>query len=151
MQTRQIEDEILIQTNAASAFEALIKPSMIKKWWLASSAIVIPEKDGLYALSWGDDPDEPDYVTYATIKEYIPPKKLTLLYQSYRSSNKRLPFEADFEVQFNIAATESHCTLTVKQTGFPIDKLADDYYNGCIQGWNDTLKWIKLTLEYEAK
>ena len=75
---REIIKEISINAPAKEVFNALIFPGMIKKWQHASSAIVLPEKDGIYTVSWGEDEDDPDYITNCTILEIVSPRILKL-------------------------------------------------------------------------
>lgn len=61
--TREITQEYLIESNPDAVFDAPISPGMIQKWWFAKSAIVLPEEGGFYAVIWGEDPDNPDYIS----------------------------------------------------------------------------------------
>ena len=56
-------------------FAILTQPSAIRSWWSASRAIVVPAKGGTWAAAWGEDEDDPDYVTVATLSEFEPPKR----------------------------------------------------------------------------
>lgn len=145
--TREIDQEVVIDSSPEQVFEALITPSIIKKWWFAASAIVIPEEEGVYAVTWGTDEDDPDYITVSTIKEINKPHRLVLRYDNYLSKQGKLPFEADMMVAFGIETVAAGVRLTAKQTGFPLDAIANDYYQGCIQGWIDTLSSIKRIVE----
>jgi len=57
---RNITQSIMLRQSPTAVFDALIKPSQIKKWWSAAHAVIIPETGGLYAVTWGEDEDAPD-------------------------------------------------------------------------------------------
>lgn len=145
---RKLSQEIIINSDQQSTFNALIKPSMINQWWFAKTSIVVPEKGGIYMMCWGEDIDDPDYISQARIEEINAPTSLTLRYVDYRAKMGKLPFEADFMVYFQLESSDDKQTkLSVRQEGFPNEAIADEYYNGCIKGWDDTLQSIKTVLE----
>ena len=53
-----------------------------------------------------------------------------------------LPFEAEFETEFQVSSTPDGATLRVTQRGFPAGSEADAYYAACQQGWCDTFAGI---------
>lgn len=144
---RQIKQTYRIQRSTEDVFDALLTPSQICTWWFAQSAIIIPEKNGLYAISWGEDIDNPDYISIATISELIRPEKLVLSDFRYHSKEGDLPFDADFGNTFILEKEPNGTTITVIQTGFPDENLADEFYQACNQGWQDTMQSLKRTLE----
>lgn len=144
---REITQEYIIGRQPDTVFNALITPGMIKKWWFASSAIVLPEEGGVYAVSWGEDTDNPDYISVAKIALFERPQRLLLTDFRYKSKEGDLPFEADMDTEFRLEDLGDNTKLTVHQTGFPDDKIADEFYNGCVQGWIDTLTSFKKTVE----
>lgn len=146
---RYINKEIIIQKNIELVFDALISPSMIKKWWFANSAIVLPEVDGFYAAAWGADEDHPDYISFAKIIEIKPPYKLSLKYEKYFSKDGPLPFDAELDATFILEKLNKQTKLIVRQNGFPIDMAANEYYQACVKGWEDTFNSIKNILENE--
>jgi uncharacterized protein YndB with AHSA1/START domain len=99
---REITQEYSINLNLKAVFDALISPAMIKKWWFANSAIVLPEEGGVYAVTWGEDIDNPDYISIANIASFDPPFRLLLTDFKYKSKEGGLPFEADMETEFRI-------------------------------------------------
>lgn len=145
--SRAITKEIIINETKEKIFEALIKPSVIKKWWGAKNAIVIPELNGLHAVCWGEDEDHPAYTTAARISEFKRPAKLSLTDFKYTSKAGRLPFQAKLEVEFIIESFGDKTKLVVKQTGFPEDAIADDYFTACTKGWENTLALFKIVVE----
>lgn len=149
MNTRSIYKEWLIERDIDSVFQYLVLPSKIKQWWSAQSAIILPERGGLYIVSWGKDEDDPDYISSATIVEIDPPGKLSLSYERYYTKFGRLPFEANLEVEFTLMKQGESTKLALQQTGFPNDTIADEFYAGCIQGWEDTITAFKNLLENE--
>ena len=144
---RKVFKEIVIESASTRVFEALIKPNAICTWWSARSAIIIASIGGLYAVAWGEDMDDPDYINHSTISGLEENKKLTLQHCDYLAKAERLPFEATFEVDFALESIEKGTHLTVVQTGFPDDAIADHYFKGCQQGWEDVLKSIKSYCE----
>ena len=139
MQTREIQREISLDVSVERAFNLLITPSEIRQWWLANRAIVLPKAGGTWAAAWGDDEDGPDYVTCAKIVKYDPPSVLCLAEYEYFSKDGGLPFEADFEVEFEVQSRDSTTILKITQRGFPADESADAFFSGCQKGWDDTL------------
>jgi len=128
-------------------FKLLHTPSAIRAWWGAARAIILAVPGGCWSATWGDDEDDPDYVTMATIRDFEPPVRLTLTDYRYTSKFGDLPFEADFVTEFLITSGDNGTTLQVTQAGFPADSVADDYYAACQQGWADTFAGIRRYLE----
>lgn len=145
--TREITQTIEVKKPIQEVFDALITPSLIKKWWSASSVIILPQKGGTYAVAWGDDEDAPDYISVATIKEINPPHSMQLANYKYASKEGSLPFEADMPVAFSLKQVTGGTKLIVRQTGFPKDSAADDFYAGCQKGWADTLAAFREVVE----
>ena len=144
---RQLTKEVTIDVTPSTAFNALISPPMIKQWWSAASAIVLPEKGGVYAVSWWEDEADPEYITVSFIDDIQQDELLVLTYDKYYSKHGQLPFEAAMVVTFRLQPVESGVVLSVEQKGFPDEAIADEYYQGCIKGWEDTLNGIKRVLE----
>jgi len=124
-------------------FEILIKPSAICVWWQALRAIVLPEQNGIWIAAWGEDEDNPDYISSFVIKKYDPPKRILFADTRYFSKDGKLPFDAKFTAEFIVKPTDSGCKLQVIQDGFPTDPIADDYYKGCEIGWKNTFEGIR--------
>lgn len=146
-QTREIHKEISVNADADEVFNALITPSLIREWWGAHSAVVLAEPDGIVAIAWGDDEDDPDYLTVSRITLFEPPSSLQLSDYRYRSRNGALPFDNDLPVMFTVVPNDEYTILRVHQSGFPAEESADIYYDGCVKGWTDTLASIKKVLE----
>ena len=144
---RTIVKEIIIDHTEDKIFEALIRPSLIIKWWSANQVIVIPEISGLHAVSWGTDYDNPEYITAARISEIKPPNKLSLTDFRYASKDGKLPFKAELEAEFIVESFGDKSKLVVRQTGFPDDAVADDFFASCRTGWENTLSAIKKVVE----
>jgi ribosomal-protein-alanine N-acetyltransferase len=140
--TRSIEREIRLPCSADEAFDLLIRPSRIRAWWQADRVLVLPGEGGLWCAAWGDDEDAPDYTTAARLRVFEPPTRLVLDRYLYRSRFGPMPFEAEFEVEFRVRGDGAGCVLAVAQRGFPDDPIADAYFTGCVQGWQDTLLGI---------
>jgi uncharacterized protein YndB with AHSA1/START domain len=144
---RTIIREIEINQNIGTVFDTLITPSLIKKWWFASHAIVIGEKHGLFAVTWGNDEDHPDYVSAARIAEFDRSKRLVLTDFHYLSKDGEIPFSAQLEVEFNVSLVADKSILKVVQSGFPDEPTADAFYAACSKGWDDTLLSLKKVIE----
>ena len=145
--TRYIKKEITIYRNIDEVFDALISPSMIKKWWFVNTAIVLPKVGGFYAAAWGADDDHPDYINFASITEFERPYKLTLVYEKYYSKEGPLPFDINFNTAFTLEEAEGKTILRIMQDGFPVSMAADEFYQGCIEGWDNTFESLKNVLE----
>jgi uncharacterized protein YndB with AHSA1/START domain len=59
---RRQRHEIEMRASQAAVFRLLLTPSAIREWWGVSRAIVTPEQGGIW-VAWGEDEDDPDYVT----------------------------------------------------------------------------------------
>jgi len=145
--SRSITEKIEIKADSSTVFEALIMPSAIQKYWGVNAAIIIPEQGGFISMTWGEDVDQPIYVTLSRIVDIESPNKLVLKYENYKGMDRPLSFIADIMVEYKVTAQEGLTRLTVQQTGIPDDSIADEYYEGCIKGWRDTLGNIKRYLE----
>jgi uncharacterized protein YndB with AHSA1/START domain len=124
----------------------LVAPSAIRAWWTATSAIVVPEKGGLWAAAWGPE-DDPDYVTTATIAVFDRPKRLVLSDYAYKSKTGPLPFEPKFKTTFDVRPNGRGAVLEVHQAGFPGGSNADAFYKACEAGWAATLKQFAAFVE----
>jgi len=146
--SRVITKNIKIQQNPEKIYRSLVTPSSITHWWKAKSAIIIEEIEGIFVVCWGEEVDDPDFITVSKIVELIPNKKLNLEYISYKAKLGKLPFDSKMNVQFEIYKIDSSVSdLHVKQSGIPVDEIADDYYNGCVSGWENVLINIKTFCE----
>lgn len=146
METRSIDDEIVVAAGPNQVFDLLITPSRIREWWGAASAIVVPTTDGLWVASWGRE-DHPDYVSAHRITQFDPPKLLELTELVYYARSRTLPFEAHFVVTFAVEPVEEGSRLRVTQEGFPTDSRADEFYQSCVKGWEQTLAQIRKHVE----
>lgn len=120
---REVTQEYLINSNPNTVLDVLILPGMIQKWWFANSVIVLPEEGGVYAISWGYDIDNPDYISVAKILRMRKPELLVLTDILYRSKEGPFPFDADIDVQFTLEPSGSQTILTVNQRGLPTKPL----------------------------
>ena len=146
--SREVTQKIEITQEQESIFNALLSPTAIAQWWGAQSAIITKENNGIYAVSWGDNLDDPEFVTVSFIRDYAPPHGLSLEYFSYVAKSGKLPFKAKMTVHFAINPIDtSTCELEVKQKGIPNEPIADDYYNGCKIGWDQVLTNLKTFCE----
>ena len=137
--TRTITRRAEIAAPIEKVFDCLLTPSQIARWWGVSSAIVLREEGGVYALAWGDDEDDPDYITIGTIRGFHPPHGFDLVDYKYRSRQESPAFVADLWVRFELSSTESGTMLTVHNFGFPVGEHADEFHQGCVTGWETTL------------
>ncbi len=147
--SRKINKEIRVNENGSKVFNALVTPHLIKEWWGASQAIVVPDEDGVFALSWGENADKPDYIAAATISEFKPHVKLTLSDYTYLRDNKYLPFKSKFKVKFRIECETKYCVLRLEHSGFPNKAEASKFYSDCDLGWDEALSSLKKLVENE--
>ena len=143
MKTRRHIHQEEFPVSVDSMFEILCKPSAIRKWWNASRAIVLPENNGIWTAAWGENEDDPDYISSFRIKRFEPPKRMVLVDSKYFSKTGPLPFEAKMTVEFTVERSAAGCVLCVVQEGFPVDSVADEFYNACEIGWRDTFNSIR--------
>lgn len=143
MKTRSHTREIELDAPPEEVFALLVTPSAIRQWWSANRAIVLPQQGGIWAATWGDDEDNPDYITAATIEVFDLPYRLVLSDYRYFAPTGPLPFDAEFTTEFVVEPSETGSRLAVTQSGFPADPIADDFYDGCEQGWRDTFESIR--------
>jgi uncharacterized protein YndB with AHSA1/START domain len=142
MSTRRHVHEIELPAPPEEVFALLHTPSAIRQWWSASRAIVLPRQGGVWAAAWGEEEDDPEYITVFTIEAFEPPRRLLLGNASYVAKSGPLPFEADFTTEFVVEPTPSGSHLRVTQDGFPAGAVADEYYAACQKGWHDTFSSI---------
>jgi len=144
METRSHIHEDSFGVTAERLFALLVTPSAIRQWWGASRAIVDARADGVWTAAWGDE-DDPDYISTATLVEFDPPRRLVMKYGQYYAKNGSLPFRfADDAVTiFTVEPNGDDSILRVEQTGFPRDKIADDFYAACETGWKNTFEGIR--------
>lgn len=148
---REITRSILLPIPPAQAFALLHTPSSIRAWWGARGAIVIPRTGGLWAATWGESEDEPEYVSAARISDFSPPDRL-LLTDFFYQAPEALPFDGtDLTTEFVIDAAEGGSRLRVVQRGFPDDAVADDFLAACERGWDATLDGISRLVQTVAR
>ncbi|MEX0648938.1 MAG: SRPBCC domain-containing protein [Balneolaceae bacterium] len=145
--SRSIIKEVTISQSADATFDTLITPSLIKKWWLASGLVIIPQNDGLTMTIWNDEEDHKDYISEAKIKEYLRPERLLLTDIKYTSKKGHLPFNVDLNAEFTIQPKGEHVKLILKQTGFPEDADSDKFFKSCNTEWEKTLICLKDVAE----
>ncbi len=143
METRKHVHEENFPVSQRKMFEILIKPSAICKWWGASRAIVLPEENGIWAGVWGEEEDNPDYISAFTIAAYDPPRRILFTDAKYFSKDGGFPFEAKLTAEFIVEEATRGCTLRVVQDGFPCDSEADEFYSACETGWKNTFEGIR--------
>ena len=146
MEKRQVVHQELFPDAPEIVFALLHTPSAIRDWWGASNAIVLAETGGTWAATWGENEDDPDYISVATISDFDPPNRLVLCDFQYLAKTGPLPFQADFTTSFEVIAGSDGTTLRVKQDGFPPGAEADEFYAACQRGWQDTFTGIRKYL-----
>lgn len=148
MATRTLTHEETFDAPIEEVFALLITPSAIRAWWGASRAVVLAEEGGTWAAAWGDNEDNPDYMTVTRLENFNPPHGMDQTDYRYYSKDGPLPFEASFTTSFRCVEVDGSTRLTVEQDGFPQDH--DDFYQGCVQGWKDTFDGIRRYLASRA-
>ncbi len=146
MTTRKHVHEESFPVAPEQLFALLHTPSAIREWWGAARAVVLPEAGGLWAATWGDSEDDPDYVTVATIQAFEPPRRMVLADYRYRAKAGPLPFQAQCVTEFRVAPHPEGALLRVVQDGFPVEGEADEFYIACAQGWLATFAGIRRFL-----
>ena len=146
MSIRRHVHEELLPAAPERLFALLHTPSAIRAWWGAAQVIVLPERGGIWAATWGGSEDDPDYVTAATIGAFEPPRRLVLTDYRYRARSGPLPFEAAFVTEFLVTPHAEGAVLRVTQDGFPAGPEADAFYAACGTGWRDTFSGIRRYL-----
>jgi uncharacterized protein YndB with AHSA1/START domain len=147
MKTRKHVHKEEFATPTERLFELLITPSSIRQWWNAARVIVIPEKGGTWTAAWGDDEDDPDYVSAARIRAYEPPHRIVFGDYHHHAKDGPLPFDAEFVTEFAVSAIPNGASLEVTQDGFPALPEADDFYCACQNGWAETFAGIRRLLD----
>ncbi len=144
---RHIHQEYTVLAPIQEVFQSLITPSSIRSWWQVSRAIVLPEEGGTYALAWGEDEDDPDYISVSTIKHLDPPREILFTDFKYFSRGGKLPFEPQLDLRFRLQEKGRNTVVQVEQTGFPDEEVADDFYRSCIAGWKEVMQAFQETLK----
>jgi uncharacterized protein YndB with AHSA1/START domain len=141
--TRKHVYQIELAVAPDEAFAILHTPSAIRHWWFADRAIILAREGGIWAAAWGDEEDDPNYITAATISVFDAPRRLVLSDFKYYSKAGPLPFEANLTTEFTIIPAGEGSILQVTQDGFPASAVADSYYAACEKGWRDTFESIR--------
>jgi uncharacterized protein YndB with AHSA1/START domain len=150
MATRKHVHEEIFPVAPEKLFAILHTPSAIRSWWSAARAVVLAQPGGVWAATWGESEDDPDYITTATIRDFDPPRRMVLTDYRYRAKSGPLPFQAEFVTEFAVSPHPSGATLRVTQDGFPCGSEADDFYAGCETGWRNTFAGIRRHLTEHA-
>jgi len=136
--------EIEIDASTETVFRLLHTPSAIRGWWSVSRAVVVAQEGGLWVAAWGEDEDDPDFVTLGTITTFEPPYRFVLRYDRYFAKAGPLPFDADFAVEFLLMPLPTGgARVHVTHTGFPVGPEADPFYAGAEEGWRRTLEALR--------
>lgn len=143
METRRHTHEEPFAVAPERMFEILVTPSAIRSWWGATRAVVSLKRGGVWMAAWGEDENASDYISTFTIQEYDPPKRLLLTDGKYQVKSGQAPFEMNMTTEFTVEPWGSGCVLRVVNDGFPTDEAADDFYNACVLGWENTFEGIR--------
>src|SRR5260370_40959357 len=100
MPTRKHIHQIDLEHTPERVFALLVTPSAIRGWWGAARAIVVPQVGGLWATTWGENEDDPDYIVAHTIMVYEPPRRLGQAPPTYNAKTRPLPSDAPVTTQF---------------------------------------------------
>jgi uncharacterized protein YndB with AHSA1/START domain len=146
MTTRRHVHEEAFPVEPEQLFALLHAPSAIRQWWGAARAIVLAEPGGIWAATWGDSEDDPDYITTAVISDFDPPRRMVLTDYRYRAKSGPLPFRADFVTELLVAPHQVGALLRVTQDGFPAGPEADGFYEACGAGWRNTFAGVRQYL-----
>lgn len=147
MSTRKHVHEEVFPVTQERLFALLLTPSAIRDWWGAARVVVLAEEGGTWAAAWGEDEDDPDYVTTATIRQLEPPRRMVLDDYRYQAKSGPLPFAAEFVTAFDVEPHAEGAVLRVTQDGFPAGPEGDEFYAGCETGWRETFAGIRRHVE----
>jgi uncharacterized protein YndB with AHSA1/START domain len=151
MQTRKHVHEEQFPATPERVFALLHTPSAIRHWWGAARAVVLAQPGGVWVAAWGQDEDDPEYITAATIRDFEPPRRLVLTAYRYHARSGPLPFAAEaFVTEFAVTPHAAGAVLRVTQDGFPVAPEADAFYAGCQTGWRETFAGIRRYLTRQA-
>lgn len=142
---RSITRELFLPWSVEKTFALLHTPSAIRGWWSATTAIVQPRPNGVWAATWGAE-DSPDYVCAARLVVFESPRRLVMgkfEYLTKHGPGHGPGFTADLETEFTVRAEGEGSVLHVEQRGFPDDAIADTFYASCVKGWQDTFAGIE--------
>jgi len=146
-ETRQHIHEEVFSVSPERLFAILHTPSAIRRWWSAARVVVLPEPGGTWAAAWGDEEDDPDYISVAKIRHFERPRRMVLADYNYLSRSGELSFDASFVVEFLVLSHPEGAVLRVTQDGFPVTTDADDFLKGCVIGWRETFAGIRKYFE----
>lgn len=146
MNMRTHTHEEVFAASPEEVFALLHKPSAIRQWWGAARAIVLPRAGGFWCATWGASEDTPDYITWATIKSFDPPRLLVLGDYQYYAHAGPAPATADFAVTFLVRPHPDGASLRVTQAGFPAGEEGDAFLEACVAGWKQTFEGIRTYL-----
>jgi len=145
MPRRHVHEE-LFDVPPDRLFAALHTPSDIRGWWGAARAIVLAEKDGWWAATWGGLENAPDYTTIARMSAFEAPRRMVLADYRSKSKDGPLPFQARFETEFLVERRPNGASLRVTQSGFPDESIADSFFAACERGWRETFTGLRRHL-----
>ncbi|MCY3628415.1 MAG: SRPBCC domain-containing protein [Bacteroidota bacterium] len=128
-------------------FDALHTPSALRSWWNANRVIIIPRTNGMYSAAWGEDEDDPEYVSSGIYRVYDPPYKSVIEDFRYYAKSDPADFEGLMSITYEITARNSEAHLQLTHTGIPEGDEADAYFEACTIGWVETLKNLKKYVE----
>ena len=147
METRSHIHEESFEISRESMFDLLITPSAIRGWWGASRVIVLPKVGGFWCAAWGENEDDPEYLSLFTIREFEPPSRMLLTDGKYFAKAGQPGFELNMTTEFTVERRMTGCLLRVVQQGFPVHEVADEFYNACEVGWQNTFAGIRKFLQ----
>ena len=107
----------------------------------------MPAQGGVWAATWGEDEDDPDYITTARMSVFDPPRRIVMTDYAYRSKEGPLPFDAQFTTEFLVEADDDGAILRVTQDGFPETAEGREFLDACDKGWRDTFAGIRAFLK----
>lgn len=136
---RSLQYREIFRCSPTRLFEALHTPSQIRIWWGASKVIVIPQPNGAFAATWGENEDDPDYAVTSVLSTYDPPTRSVMTDSRYYAKAGPLGFDSDYAIEYRVTAHEQGALLHLTHTGIPSIPEADEYFAGCDVGWRQCL------------
>jgi uncharacterized protein YndB with AHSA1/START domain len=122
MGTRKHVNEELLTAKTERVFALLHPPRAIRAWWGAARAVVLAREGGVWAAAWGDNEDDPEYITAALIETFDPPRRLVLTDFKYHSKSGPLPFQAQLATELRrglMAHFCAWCKTAFRRIGSP--------------------------------
>jgi Activator of Hsp90 ATPase homolog 1-like protein len=126
-----LSKEIQISSEIKNIYRCLLSPTELKEWWQCT-AVVDPRENGVWALGWGEDPENHGHQTVMLgfIQSLIP--------------NSTIEIYIDpIIISFQFTQGVSDTVVTITQKNYPDPESAE----GSLQSWVDSILALKVYVE----